>query len=159
MSKKVLLVLSIIALVLCIMCILITVFCIPQVPTLENTTVYTFTVEYVKKVNSVATHIGVKENDYELAVFNELVSNWEVFSSLSLGDTITVRKYTKNSAGEVWELSANGVNIVSLDDSMKFADENYKSILPVGIVFDCLFAVASIVCFCGYKGVFNKRKV
>lgn len=161
MSKKVLMILSIIFLLLCIMVTLILIF-LPissPNPAIENTTEQTFTVEYVKKVNSVASYIGVKETNYELVVFHALVSDFDALSRLSTGDIIFVRKCTKNSAGEVWELRADNVSIVSLDDSFKYVETENKKLLPVGIVFSVLFAVATVICFCGYKGVFSTSNI
>ncbi len=160
MSKKVLKVLSIISILLCIMVILITasISIISPIPKIENTTAYTFTVEYVKRFESVATYIGIKEYKYELVVLHTLVSNSVALSNLSTGDPIIVREYTKNSAGQVWMLSVNGVDIITLDDSEKYVDGNNRRFRSVGIAFSCFFAVTFIVCFCGYKGVFSNHK-
>lgn len=161
MSKKVFKICSIISLILCIMVTLvIIVFATTSpVPTIENTTEQTITVEYVKRVTSVGSFIGVKEYSYELVVWHDLVSNSVALSNLSAGDTISVRQYTSIDSCEVWALSANGVNIILLDDSYEFVAERNKQLLPVGIVFSCLFAATTVICFCAYKGVFNKHKV
>lgn len=155
MREKVFKLLSIISLNLCILLIILIIvqFTTSPNPTIENMSEQTLTVKYIKRVNSVASYIGVEEYGYELMVLHVLVSDFDALSSLSTGDTISVREYTKNSAGEVWELRADNVIIVSLDDSFKYVEQENKRLLPVGIVFSVLFAVATVICFCGYKSV------
>lgn len=127
-------------------------------PTIGNTAKQILTVKYIKRFNSVATYIGVEEYSSELVVYNDLVTDSIALSSLSAGDEILVREYTKISGGRVWAMSINDVDIVRLDDSFKFVEKDKKKLLQVGIGFSCFFAVTTIVCFCGYKGVFSKHK-
>ena len=124
----------------------------------------TLTVDNIERVNSAATYIGIKEHDGELIVYNNLVSNSVAFAGLSTGDVISIRVYTsdvdalKFRTVPVWALSANNINIITLDNSVKNRQEQSNKLLSVEVVFCCLFAVAAIICFCGYKGLLCAHK-
>ena len=83
MSKRLLKAFSIISLILCVILVLIIILnrVVMPIPTIENTTMLTLTVDNIERVNSAATYIGIKEHDGELIVYNNLgsISNSELY--------------------------------------------------------------------------------